>query len=717
MSEKNVVQEPAHSPETGSKTRAFTPARVIALVVIGVLIAGLVWLRTMPDPDSASVPDGAEAGDLTLEPCDYTTDEGTYAAECGTLVVPENRTDRQSRLIALPVTRIPSRSSDPAEPLFRLEGGPGVSNMHFPAAGRFVDDRDVVLVGYRGVDGSVRLDCPEVTSALGHSTNILGEDSFRAYSDAYRDCADRLTDEGVYVAGYGLVDQVEDLEAARKALGYQRIDLVSESAGTRTAMIYAWRHPVTVRRSVMIGTNPPGNFLWDPQTTDEQIAGYSDLCAKDESCSERTDDLAASIRATAGDMPDRWYLLPIDAANIRTVSFWGMMESTPQAAPASAPMIIDAWLSAAEGDNSGLWFGSIFGELMFPKAFVWGQYSAAASADAEAAQDYFSSGDQGREANFGYAASAFAWGGGHMADAWPVARGVDEYTSVKSSDVEALLIGGELDPTTPPQIAREELLPHLSNAREVVLPGFGHSFSFWMEQPGAGTHLIETFLDSGEVDTSLYRPQSVDLTPDFGLTAIAKVAVGGMLGLALVMVVSLLWMARRVRKRGGFGPKGGAVLRSVYPVVLGLGGWCLGVLVTTSVMSWVPIDDGLFVALWAGVPIGLGIFLAWVGSDLAARAKTEGFAAAMAASLVGAWLGFAVTEGFGTVFTGVVGAIVGANLALIVLDASRGRSRHVAVAPASDAPVRAVSPSNVLGDAPSEGDLVPAESTSHVDPA
>lgn len=91
----------------------------------------------------------------------------------------------------------------------------------------------------------------------------------------------------------------------------------------------------------------------------------------------------------------------------------------------------------------------------------------------------------------------------------------------------------------------------------------------------------------------------------------------------------------------------------------------------------------------------------------------------------GAWLGFAVTEGFGAVFTGVVGAIVGANLALVVLDASRGRSRHVALAPASDVPVRAASPSDVLGDAPgdapsdapSEGDLVPAGSTSHVDPA
>ena len=203
------------------------------------------------------------AGDLILDPCDYATEDGSYAADCGTLVVPENRADPQSRLIALPVTRIRARSEHPAEPIFRLEGGPGVTNMEFAKASRFADDHDVVLVGYRGVDGSVRLDCPEVESALKHSTDFLGEESFRAFGDGLRACADRLTDDGVDLAGYSLPQRVDDLEAARKALGYGRIDLVSESAGTRTAMIYAWRYPESIHRSVMIAVNPPGHFLWD----------------------------------------------------------------------------------------------------------------------------------------------------------------------------------------------------------------------------------------------------------------------------------------------------------------------------------------------------------------------------------------------------------------------------------------------------------------------
>src|SRR5512134_1077465 len=104
-------------------TRILTPARIFALALIAVLASGLAYLRFAPDSGPVSVPDGAKAGDLILERCEYATEDGPYAADCGTLVVPENRADAQSRLIALPVTRIRARSAHPAEPVFRLEGG------------------------------------------------------------------------------------------------------------------------------------------------------------------------------------------------------------------------------------------------------------------------------------------------------------------------------------------------------------------------------------------------------------------------------------------------------------------------------------------------------------------------------------------------------------------------------------------------------------------
>src|ERR1043166_236735 len=93
----------AMTPQT---RRALGPARIVALTLLALAVLGLAYLRVGGGDGKLSVPSGAHAGQLTLHPCHYTTEKGGYAADCGTLVVPENRHDAQSRLIALPVERI-----------------------------------------------------------------------------------------------------------------------------------------------------------------------------------------------------------------------------------------------------------------------------------------------------------------------------------------------------------------------------------------------------------------------------------------------------------------------------------------------------------------------------------------------------------------------------------------------------------------------------------
>ena len=657
-------------------TRLFGPARIVALMLIALAVFGLAYLRFSPDAGSVSVPKGAHAGELSLHPCNYATEKGGYAADCGTLVVPENRADPQSRLIAVPVTRIRAKSEHPAEPIFRLEGGPGKTNMKFSAASRFAGDHDVVLVGYRGADGSSVLDCPEVESALSHSADFLGEKSFRAYGDALRACAHRLTDDGVDLAGYGLTQQVDDLEAARTALGYKRIDLVSESAGTRTAMIYSWRYPKSLHRSVMIGVNPPGNFLWDAKTTDEQIRRYAALCSKDDTCRKRTNDLAASLKRTAADIPDHWFFLPVKEGNVRIASFYGLMESTSESAPISGPMTLSTFLSAADGDASGFWFQSLLARLAFPQQFIWGQMAAAGRPDARAAKRYFSSGAHRSDSILGDPGTKFIWGGGRLADAWPANANENEYDHVRTSKVVTLLIGGALDFATPPQVATKELLPYLPNGHQVVLTGLGHTTSFWTEQKAAGNRLMNTFFDSGRVDDSLYKPIKVDFTPEVTQTALGKGLGGAMVGLALLTVLSLLWMGLRVLKGGSFGRKAGASLRSLYPLVLGLGGWFLGLMIVLTTMPTVALDGELLAALSIGLPIGLGIYLAWVNGGWSTGNKAIGLAAAAACALVGAWLGFNATDGLLAVITTIVGAAVAANLILILLDIAWDRRAY-----------------------------------------
>ena len=656
--------------------RLFGPARIVVLALIVLAAAGLAYLRLAPHSAPVSVPAGAHAGQLTLKPCTYATERGGYPADCGSLVVPENRNAAKSRLIALPVTRIRARSDHPAEPIFRLEGGPGLTNMTFAKASRFADHHDVVIVGYRGVDGSARLDCPEVESALAHSTDLLADKTFRAYATGFRSCAKRLRADGVDLAGYGLPQQADDLEAARVALGYPRVDLLSESAGTRLALIYAWRYPTAVHRSVMIGVNPPGNFLWNAGMTDEQIRRYAALCAEDAGCDAHSGDLAASMRDTAAAIPDHWLFLPIRRGNVRLASFFGLMESTSEAAPLSAPMTLDSWLSAANGDASGFWLQSLLAGLFFPKSFVWGEFAAVGRADAVAANAYYSSGRAGRHSILGVRqpGTDFLWGGGRLTGAWPASPGEAEYSRVRTSKVETLLIGGALDVATPPQIARTQLLPHLPKGRQVVLPGFGHTASFWADQPKAGTRLIDTFLDRGRVDDSLYKPTKLDFTPALGDAGIAKITLGAMLVGVTLTVLSLLVMPRRVQKRGRLGRKTSASIRSLYAPVLGLGGWFAGLLIVLTTMPSVPLDSDVLAGFAIGAPVGLAIYWAWVHRDWPRRTKTTGFAAAVAAALVGAWLGANATHGLLAVVTAIVGATVAANLILLVLDIARDRA-------------------------------------------
>ena len=649
-----------HHPQI-PPSRSFTWARIAA------------YLRVASSPETVAVPQGAHAGQLTMHPCTYPTENGGYRADCGTLVVPENRADPRSRLIALPVTRILARSSHPLAPIFHLNGGPGITNMTFPQANRLAAQHDVVMVGYRGVDGSSVLNCPEVTAALENSADFLGKASLSAYTQAFASCAQRLERSGVDLAGYTLEEQADDIEAARVALGYQRIDLLSESAGTRLGMIYAWMYPNSVDRSVMIGVNPPGNFVYSGAEIDQGIERYSALCAQQPACRARTGNLAASIQQTAAHMPSRWYFLPIKPGNVLVGTFLGLTESTSEASPLSGPMTLDSWISAAQGNPSGLWLLSEMAGLILPTSFVWGELASIAMTDAQPAERYFSSGAD-RGSIIGNPLAEFLWGAGGLVHAWPANPGENQYTSVQNSNVPTLLIGGTLDFETPAQNATKELLPHLSNGHQVILSGLGHADDFDSYEPSASTQLLTTFYATGQVDTSRYTPNKVSFAPPSAQTSIAKDILGTVTGIVVLAALLLLWVARRVRKHGSAGRKTSVLARTIVPVVLGLGGFFGATLVVLTLWPALSLASELLRILAPSVPIALGLYLAWTHRDWDRATKSLGLLAAIAGALLGGWLGFTATSGLFALVTTTIGAAAAGNLALIAVSLFRERS-------------------------------------------
>ena len=56
--------------------------------------------------------------------------------------------------------------------------------------------------------------------------------------------------------------------------------------------------------------------------------------------------------------------------------------------------------------------------------------------------------------------------------------------------------------------------------------------------------------------------------------------------------------------------------------MLGLGGFVLGMLIVSATNVGVALTDELVVALSVGVPVGLGVYLAWVNRDTVTPTNT-----------------------------------------------------------------------------------------------
>jgi pimeloyl-ACP methyl ester carboxylesterase len=633
-----------------------TKKRIISIVVLGVVTAGLGLLNVWP-ADTFEVPSGA----FSLRDCDYEVETGTVAADCGTIVVPENRRDPGSDKIALPVIRIRATGTVTGAPIFRLNGGPGATNLEFPQAGRLIDGHDVVLVGYRGVDGSRRLDCPEVDRAMQTSEDLAGADGLRAASAAFAECAGRLTGDGVDLTGYSIAQRVDDLEAARVALGYGRINLISSSAGTRTAMIYSWRYTASLERSAMISVNPPGHFVWDPTVTDQQFGRYAELCREDAECSGRTPELTDAMRKAVADIPDRWGPLRIKNGNVRVAGMFGMFHNGPGAAPLNASTLIDAYLS---GDPAALWALSVVADLAVPTSFVWGEFASFGMIDAPAAEKYYAGGgDPG--SILGNKATDLLWGGpGGFYAAWPDSPDNADYRTLRPSDVETLLVSGSVDFSTPAGFATRELLPTLSRGRQVVLPELGHTADFWEHQPEAGTKLLTTFFDTGRVADEQLTTRPVDFSPAVTMSAMGRYLFGIVGGLALLTVVLLAAMLLRVWRRGGFRPRTGVWLRVLTPVLFGVGGWCCAILLVWTAGPAAFIGSAAVAVPSVGVAVGLSAYAAG-----ARRIRPLWLAVTVVAALVGAALGFGAMPDIAALATTIVGAAAAANLALLAFPA------------------------------------------------
>ena len=220
---------------------------------------------------------------LTIAPSVLKTDllgpgseQYRIAAELGRLVVPEKRSNPESKEIELAFIRLRSTAPHPGPPLFFLQGGPGASGIDalrwdLPWFTALQEIGDVIALDQRGTGRSLPcLDCLEnwelPLDQPGSHADVL-----RLGRERMRSCAEFWQRQGVDLSGYTTEENADDVDALREALRYEQVNLFGASYGSHLALASIKRHEARIARAVIAMVEGPDHTLKLPGTIQKQL--------------------------------------------------------------------------------------------------------------------------------------------------------------------------------------------------------------------------------------------------------------------------------------------------------------------------------------------------------------------------------------------------------------------------------------------------------------
>jgi pimeloyl-ACP methyl ester carboxylesterase len=418
---------------------------------------------------------------------------------CGKLTVFENRERRTGRKIDLNIVVLPALDQKTKrEPLFYLEGGPGVDATG--AAGFYATDgkecrrhRDVVLVDQRGTGQSNPLTVPEKKAPQDYLREMYPVD----YVKNMRQTLEQRADLTQYTTSIAM----DDLDDVRAWLGYDRINLFGLSYGTRAALVYLRQHPEHVHTVTLMGVAP--TYLRMPMYHSQAAARAMDLllqeCERDGQCHQAFPQIRddwANVLAQLERAPARVEYSPqgksaATAVEIQRDIFAEKIRNWMYSRDSSnhIPLIVH---QAAHGD-----WTPFLGDAITPSISDFiadGMYLSVTCAEDVPFIDQ----EEAARMNAGNPFGNYrVFQQTRACSMWPRAKIPDDFRDPVSSNVPVLIFSGNMDPVTPPQRG-EEVAHYLPNSRHVIIPEGAHG-PFGLTNLGCVDRIIIDFMDKGDV--------------------------------------------------------------------------------------------------------------------------------------------------------------------------------------------------------------------------
>ena len=256
--------------------------------LVALLIAGLTGQHISAQPDPSPR--------LTLHAC---VAPATHkSARCGTIALPEDRSNSGGRVVHLAILILPATDvRAKREPIVFLHGGPGMPATRADdyvsfALGPEQRRHDLVMVDMRGTGGDGALTC----ELYGDGRTFAPYLATMFPLDRVHECAVRLSARAD-LAQYTTENAARDLDDVRDALGIPKWSLFGASYGSRLALVYMRLFPSHVQRAALLGVLPPDA----PTGRDFARGGEQALdsafvaCARDRSCRRRVPDARRAV--------------------------------------------------------------------------------------------------------------------------------------------------------------------------------------------------------------------------------------------------------------------------------------------------------------------------------------------------------------------------------------------------------------------------------------
>ena len=429
-------------------------------------------------------------GTLKLKPYAFENEKKEKVdAEFGTLLVPENRSNPQSNIIELAFVRFKSTAKNPGPPIVYLAGGPGGSGIGAASGSRFPlfmalrEIADVIAFDQRGIGHSKpNLGCFD-RLALALDVAPSREAAIKELRANSRRCASFWRDiQRVDLAAYNTNESADDLEDLRKALGANQISLWSISYGTHLAFATMRRHPKSIHRAILAGTEGPDHTYKLPSNIQKHL-----------------EDLAALIKADreiGKDIPD--FLGLMKSVFDRLDAHPETVEITDPRTKLKVKVIVNKFvMQFIVANNIGttvterfpaLFYRASKGDFTNP-AEVWLNQSRSGIGSAMSYMMDCASGQTAarreridREAKGTLLEDVFNFPLPDVCQEWQAPDLGDAFREPLRSDVPVLFISGTLDARTPVSNA-EEYRTGFPNSTHMIIENAVHSDPLFLSSP------------------------------------------------------------------------------------------------------------------------------------------------------------------------------------------------------------------------------------------